>query len=88
MNCKTLLDNYVDDDTYVHLEMLKYSGNEDEPEVVAEIPTIKLSEMAYADFRAFMKKEILEIVPVMETIENELTPVPVLNIQADGSDET
>ena len=33
-----------------------------------------------------MKKEILEIVPVIETIENELTPV--LNIQADGSDET
>ena len=86
MNCKTLLDNYVDDDTYVHLEMLKYSGNEDEPEIIAEIPTIKLSEMAYADFRAFMKKEILEIVPVIETVNDE--PAPVLNIQADGSDET
>ena len=86
MNCKTLLDNYVDDDTYVHLEMLKYSGNEDEPEVVAEIPTIRLSEMAYADFRAFMKKEVLEIVPVIETVNEE--PTPVLNIQADGSDET
>ena len=49
MNCKTLLDNYVDDDTYVHLEMLKYSGNEDEPDIVAEIPTVKLSEMAYAE---------------------------------------
>ena len=86
MNCKTLLDNYVDDDTYVHLAMLKYSGNEDEPDIVAEIPTIKLSEMAYADFRPFMKKEILEIVPVIETVNEE--PTPVLNIQADGSDET
>ena len=86
MNCKTLLDNYVDDDTYVHLEMLKYSGNEDEADIVAEIPTIKLSEMAYADFRPFMKKEILEIVPVIETVNEE--PTPVLNIQADGSDET
>ena len=86
MNCKTLLDNYVDDDTYVHLEMLKYSGNNDEPDVIAEIPTIKLSEMAYADFRSFMKKEILEIVPVIETVNDE--PTPVLNIQADGSDET
>ena len=70
MNCKTLLDNYVDDDTYVHLEMLKYSGNNDEPDVIDEVPTVKLSEMAYADFRPFMKKEILEIVPVIETIEN------------------
>lgn len=86
MNCKTLLDNYVDDETYVHLEMLKYSGNNDEPEVVAEIPTIKLSDMAYADFRSFMKKEVLEIVPVIETVNEE--PTPVLNIQADGSNET
>ena len=86
MNCKTLLDNYVDDDTYVHLEMLKYSGNNDEPKIVAEILTIKLSDMAYADFRPFMKKEVLEIVPVIETVNDE--PTPVLNIQADGSDET
>lgn len=86
MNCKTLLDNYVDDDTYVHLEMLKYSGNDNEPDVIAEIPTVKLSEMAYADFRPFMKKEILEILPTIETVNDEATPV--LNIQADGSDET
>ena len=86
MNCKTLLDNYVDDETYVHLEMLKYSGADNEPDVIAEIPTVKLSELGYADFRPFMKKEILEIVPVIETVNEE--PTPVLNIQADGSDET
>lgn len=86
MNCKTLLDNYVDDDTYVHLEMLKYSGTDNEPTVIAEIPTVKLSELGYADFRPFMKKEILEILPTIETVNEE--PTPVLNIQADGCDET
>ena len=86
MNCKTLLDNYVDDDTYVHLEMLKYSGTDNEPDVIAEIPTVKLSELGYADFRPFMKKEVLEILPTIEPVDD--APTPVLNIQADGSDET